>query len=275
VLAVNAGSDSISVFRIRQDELQLTDTEPSGGLLPTSLAVSNGLVVVLNAGAPNTIAGFQLSPAGHLTPIPGFTRPLSAAQTGPGQVGFSHDGGTIIVSERATSRLSTFTFDGEFLDGPFVTPSAGPTPFGFASGQRNTLLVSEAGAGGGASTYRVDGRDLNAVSAAVMTGQRAACWAVVTPNGRFGYVTNAGTGNISGFSIAPDGSAALLDVDGATAITGGNPTDMAMSLNGRYLYARVANLASIAVFRIEADGSLAPLPWLTGTPAGVAGLAGF
>jgi 6-phosphogluconolactonase len=275
VLAVNAGSNSVSVFRVRHDSLQLVDTESSGGVLPTSIAVRNGLVVVLNAGEPNNVTGFQLSPAGDLSAIPGFTRPLSAAQTAPAQVGFSHDGDTIIVSERATNRISTFSFAGGELEGPFVTPSAGPTPFGFASGARNTLFVSEAGAGGGASTYRVDGTALDAVSSAIMTGQRAACWAVLTRNGRFGYVTNAGTGNISGFAIAPDGSAALLDIDGVTAVTGGNPTDIAISQDGRYLYTRVANLASIAVFRIEADGSLTPLPSLTGTPSGLAGLAGF
>ena len=57
-----------------------------------------------------------------------------------------------------------------------------------------------------------------------MAGQRAACWAVVTKNGRFGYVANAGTGNISGFMIGSDGSATLLNGDGITATTGANPT---------------------------------------------------
>ena len=55
-----------------------------------------------------------------------------------------------------------------------------------------------------------------------MTGQRAACWAVLTPDGRFGYVSNAGRGT-SGFAIGRDGSAELLDADGVTAVTGGNP----------------------------------------------------
>ena len=74
--------------------------------------------------------------------------------------------------------------------------------------------MSEAGAGGGASTYRLREQGVDAISSNVMTGQRGACWAVVTPNGRFGYVTNAGTGNISGFAIAPDGTAELLDASG-------------------------------------------------------------
>jgi 6-phosphogluconolactonase (cycloisomerase 2 family) len=152
VLAVNAGSHSISSFRIRRDRLELVHTVPSGGVMPTSIAVRHGLVVVLNAGEPNNISGFLLGPRGRLYRIPGFTRPLSAAQTGPGQVGFSHDGDTIIVTERGTNLISTFSYDDYELEGPFITPSAGPTPFGFAVSARNTVLVSEAGAGGGAST---------------------------------------------------------------------------------------------------------------------------
>jgi 6-phosphogluconolactonase (cycloisomerase 2 family) len=99
------------------------------------------------------------------------------------------------------------------------TPPAGSTPFGFAIGKRNTLLVSEAGAGGGASTYRVDDGDLEVISAMLVTGQRAACWAVITPNGRFGYITNAGTGNSSGVAISRKGSASFLSPDGTTAVT--------------------------------------------------------
>jgi len=38
-----------------------------------------------------------------------------------------------------------------------------------------------------------EGSDIVPLSAMVMTGQRAACWAVVTKNGRYGYVINAGT----------------------------------------------------------------------------------
>ena len=157
-----------------------------------------------------------------------------------------------------------------------AVPSSGPTPFGFAIDKRNTVFVSEAGAGGGASSYRLtDAPGLDPISSMVMTGQRAACWAVVTKNGRYGYVINAGTGNISGFAIGQDGSASLLNEDGVTVTTGGNPTDAALSHDSRYLYVRVSALAAIAVFRIESDGSLTAQPSLTGTPAGLAGLAAY
>ena len=63
--------------------------------------------------------------------------------------------------------------------------------------------------------------------------------------------------------------------DGVSARATGNPTDMAMSDDGRYLYARVGNQTSIAIYRAGKDGGLTPLPSLTGTPAGLAGLGGF
>lgn len=108
-----------------------------------------------------------------------------------------------------------------------------------------------------------------------MTGQRAACWAVTTKNGRYGHVTNAGTGNISGFAIGENSESTLLNADGVTAVTGGNPIDAALSNNSRFLYARVSALSQIAIYRIASDGSLQALPPLTGTQAGLAGLAAY
>ena len=91
LFAVNAGSNSISSFRIRRGTLQLLDTVPSGGIMPTSLAVRGGLLYVLNAGVPNNVVGFRVSPRGHLTQIAGSARPLSGASTSPAQVGFNDD----------------------------------------------------------------------------------------------------------------------------------------------------------------------------------------
>jgi 6-phosphogluconolactonase len=278
LFAVNAGSNSISSFRIRpQQGLELVSTISSGGTMPTSVAFHHGLLYVLNAGVPNNISGFTVGNDGTLAPLADSTRPLSDVATGPAQVSFDDTGSVVIVTERTTNRIDTYTVGGDGrLSSPIVHSSVGPVPFGFAVDKRNTLFVSEAGAGGGASTYRVgtDG-SLTPVSAMLMTGQRAACWAVVTKNGRYGYVTNAGTGNISGFAIGQDGSAALLNADGMTAITAGNPTDVAVSHDSKYLYARVGATSSIAVFAIGEDGSLTLLPAQMGTPAGIVGLAAY
>lgn len=277
LLAVNAGSNSVSTFRIRHGGLELIDTKPSGGLLPISVTIRGGFVYVLNAGVPNNVTGFRIAGNGGLSLLQGSSRPLSGDSTNPAQVGFNDDGRTLIVTEKNTNLIDTYAVDDDGrADGPFINASAGQTPFGFAVGERNTLLVSEAGANSGASTYRIrHDSELMAISQMIVTGQRAACWAIVTPNGHFGYVTNAGTGNISGIALSPNGSGQLLNADGITAVTGGNPTDVAMSADGSYLYARVGALNEIAIFRITRDGSLSPRPPLTGTPAGLAGLAGF
>jgi 6-phosphogluconolactonase len=277
LFAVNAGSNSITSFRIQRDGLERASVVSSGGTMPTSIAHHDGLVYVLNTGTPNNITGFTVGHNGTLQPIAGSTRPLSADSVSPAQVGFDAQGEAVIVTERATNQISTYRVKKNgLLVGPAVFPSAGPTPYGFAVSKQNTLLVSEAGAGGGASTYRIgDGGALTPASSMLMTGQRAACWAVITRNGDFGYVTNAGTGNISGFALGRRGAATLLNSDGVTAMTGGNPTDAALSRNGRFLYVRVAATNTISIFAIGEDGALTSLPGLPGTPDGLAGLAAY
>lgn len=277
LFAVNAGSNSISSFRIRSGQiLELAGTIPSGGSMPISLTFYNGLLYVLNAGVPNNITGFKVASDGALAPLSNSTRQLSANTTGPAQVSFDKTGETVIVTEKATNQIDTYTVgkNGR-LTGPFVHPSAGPVPFGFALDNQNTVLVSEAGPGGGASSYRIgDAGSLTPVSPNVVTGQAAACWVEITNNGQYGYVVNANTGNISGFAIGPDGSASLLNADGVTAVTGGNPTDIALSINSQFLYVLVTANRSIARFAIAADGSLEPLSQV-GTPSGLAGLAAY
>lgn len=282
LFAVNAGSNSITSFRISDPQtLVLVNTVPSGGNRPTSVTYRHGLLYVLNAisipGMPNNISGFTVANDGTLTPLADSTRPLSSEAAAPAQVNFDDLGSTIIVTERATNRIDTYAVGADgLLTGPTVNASAGPTPFGFAVDKRNTILVSEAGPGGGASSYRMGANgSLNAVSAMIMSGQRAACWSVITKNGRYGYVTNAGTSNISGFALNQDGAASLLNADGVTATTMGGPSDAAVSHNSQFLYARIGSQATIAIFAINSDGSLTALPVLTGLPAGVAGLAAW
>src|SRR5437667_212476 len=250
-------------------------------LLPASAAsggAAGAVYALTNSPAGNAVVVYQRGADGSLTPDGLFaTGGLGTGSSlgSQGAVIVSDDGKAVIVAEKATNRIDVYVVGADgLLSGPTVFPSAGPTPFGFAVDKRNTLLVSEAGAGGGASSYRIGANgSLTPVSSMVMTGQRAACWAAVTKNGRYGYVTNAGTGNISGFAIAQDGSASLLNADGVTAATGGNPQDMALSLDSSYLYARVPVTGVIAIFRIRSDGSLDPLPSLAGTHRGLPDLA--
>lgn len=275
LFAVDAGSNEISSFRVRPDGLRLVERVPSGGVTPTSLTLHDDLLFVLNAGGAGNITGFEVDD-GELSPIPGSTRPLSGDATAPAQVSFSPDGETLVVTERASNSIVTYEVDddGE-VSGPTVYPSSGTTPFGFAFGRRGVLVVSEAnGAPGGsaASSYRLDDDGLSLVTGSAPTFQGAACWVVVTRNGRFAYTSNAASNSISGFSVGNDGSLTLLSADGRAAATDAGPTDMALSRNSQFLYVRNGRAGTIGAYAIASDGSLTPIAGASGLPAGTAGL---
>ena len=279
LLVVNAGNDTVSVLDASR-RLRLVDVSSSGGVRPVSVTESRGVVYVLNAGS-DSIAGFKLTRTGRLTPIPGATRGLSTTGTAPAQVAFTPGGDTLVVTEKATNRIVTFDVDRDGVAGEAVAQdSNGTTPFGFGFGKRGELLVSEAfgGAAGASATssYDLDRHGLlTTISPSVATNQTAACWLAVTPNGRFAYVTNFGSGSISGYRIAFDGRVELLDADGRTGVTGegSSPIDLAIPGSGRYLYSLNSGARSIGIFRVAIDGSLAPLPFFAGLPAGLNGLA--
>jgi|RhiMetdeSRZDD1v2_1073273.scaffolds.fasta_scaffold22577_7 6-phosphogluconolactonase len=281
LFAVNAGSNSISLLHVdRRGEVRLADVDPSGGARPISVTVHGKFVYVLNAGnatTPANIRGF-LALFGRLVPLPGSTRPLSSAAPDPAQVEFSPDGRHLVVTEKATNLIVTYSVRRGYASGLNAQPSAGMTPFGFAFGRRGLLIVSEAFGGApdasAMSSYSLAGNGtVTPVSASVKTTETAACWVVVTKNGRHTYTTNTGSNSITGYRVAGDGSLTLLDADGKTATTGATPIDMALTQSSRILYALAAGVPEINGFVVNGDGSLDPIGTVGGLPAGTVGLA--
>jgi 6-phosphogluconolactonase len=281
LFACNAGSDEISVFRVMPHGLQLTDTVGSGGRRPISLALHRNLLYVLNAGGlvgdVDNVTGFLFSD-GELSPLAGSTRPLSAANTDPAQISFSSDGNVLVVSEKATSIIDTYTVnDDGLIDEHQQFASVGQTPFGFAF-RRDALIVSEAVSGvadaSAVSSYELaDDGDLQVISPSVPTTETAACWIVVTRNGHFAYASNTGSGTLSGYNVSSGGSLSLLDADGVTGVTGPGPIDMALSVNSHFLYALNSGNGTISAFRVNHNGSLSSFPGVDGIPSGANGLA--
>ena len=281
LFAVNAGSNEISVFAVSRAGLRLMDKVSSVGTQPVSIALDRNLLYVLNAGGTDNISGFTVGRRGKLTPLHGSTRYLSGTGTAPAQVQFNPKGNVLVVTEKATNLIDTYTVDDDgYAHGPHVQPSAGITPFGFAFDERGRLYVSDA-AGGAAgassvSSYRVanDG-GLQTISPTVATTETAACWVVISKDGRFAYTTNAGSGSISGYRVARDGQITLRDADGRTADTGAGsaPLDMALSRDGRYLYSLNSGTNTIGAFQVGVDGALTPLAGIGGLPASANGLA--
>jgi 6-phosphogluconolactonase len=284
LFTVNAGSNDISAFRVTPHGLMLTDVEPSLGELPVSLTVYEDLLYVLNAGGAGSIQGFTVSDEGDIMPIMDSMRPLSGAEmTGAAQIGFTPDVSALVVTEKATNLLDTYVVHEDGLtDGPFVFESNGQTPFGFDFTSRGSVLVSEAfgGAEGAsaASSYSVapDGM-LSLISGSVPSGQSAACWLIVNPNSRYAYVTNTGSGTITGYAIdTSSDSISLLDEDGVTADVGEGtgPLDADFSTNGRFLYVLNSGTHEISVWKVrKRDGSLMPVQVLAGLPETANGMA--
>jgi 6-phosphogluconolactonase (cycloisomerase 2 family) len=279
LLAVNAGSDELSLHRVRPRGLALTDVVPSGGDQPVSVTSDGRRAYTLNAGGDGNVAGFAIGADGRLAPIPGATRPLSAAGAGPAQVELTPDGRTLVVTEKATNTIGTYPVaaDGS-LGAPTLSPAAGETPFGFAIDRRGRLFVSEAFGGApdasAVSSYAVSAIGAVApISPVVRTGQTAACWVALSRDERFAYTTNTGSDTVTGYRIAKDGSLARLG-DGVTARTGDGPTDIAFDREGRHVLVLSAAGGTIDAFRAGADGALSPLGSAGGLPAGaVTGLA--
>lgn len=275
LFAVNAGSNDVSVFRIRYGGLQLVDRASEDGVTPVSVAVSHNRVYVVNAG-DDSIFGFRFDPyRGKLSPLPGSHHKLSGEGTAPAQISFDRGGNALVVTEKATNKITTFTLNEDGTPAErHVVDSAGTTPFGFAFGKRGQFFVSEAqgGAPGGAtvSSYELqeDGR-VRVIDGAVAVGQSAACWLAATPNGRIAFTADTPANAISSFAIDFAGNLSLLQTRAAEE---SRPTDLAVSSDGRMLYTLSGGDRSIGVYRIRKAGTLEKLDDLGSLPSGVTGL---
>lgn len=279
LLAVNAGSNDISTFRVeRNGHLSLVGRTPSDGTQPISITQHHDLVYVLNAGGNGSISGFNLDDNGALRPIPGSIRDLGGVAVGPAQVGFNNSGDTLIVTEKAANGIAVYAVADDGLASKVqVNPSAGKTPFGFAFDRHDNLLVSEAfgGAAGASavSSYETEDQSLETEAASVPTHQSAACWVVVTRNGQFAYATNTGSGTVTGFMVSGDGHLRPLTTTGVTGVTGigSGPTDATIAAHE--LYVLTPKIGGIARFGINGNGSLTSNGAANGLPASAVGLA--
>ena len=280
LFAVNAGSNTVSVFAVTASGLKATQTVASQGERPVSVTSNDDLVYVLNTGSDN-IAGFRMNRRGQLAPVVDSVRPLSDTDVNSAQIQFSPGGHELVITEKATNRLVVYGLDRDGVpeDTPQIADSAGETPFGFDFGKHSGLFVSEAAGGvpdaSSVSSYRLtrDG-NLTLIDGKVPTGLTAACWLVVTPDGRYLYTANAGSHAISGYAIGRSGALTLLDADGIAADLGPSPPiDVAISDDGRFLYALSSADQTVHELRIESDGSLTSIGVLNGvaqTPVGLA-----
>jgi 6-phosphogluconolactonase (cycloisomerase 2 family) len=257
--AVNAGSNTVTVFGVVGDRLVRRQIVDSGGTFPVSIAVHGSNVYVLNARAGGAVQGY-LSILGRLVPLHSEHRALGLPITTgaqefthtPGQVVVTPDGSSVIVTTKAAANsLVVFGSYGpaELAKVPTVVDDAGNVPFAAVFDRFGHLAVAEAGSNA-VATYAVErGHRLRLLNR-TPTGQTATCW-IVGAGGNY-YLSNAGSNSLSGYHVERDGAPVAL---GNTA-TGAGTVDAAVTPDQRYLYVQTGKVGAVDAFRIDAHGSL-------------------
>jgi DNA-binding beta-propeller fold protein YncE len=313
MIAVNAGSNSVTTFRVRGDRLTDPRTVNSGGEFPVSIAVSGETVYVLNAGGRTNVTGFRMTGHGlrrlsHSTRELGITNDAVPLFTdSPPQVGFSPDGKQLLVTTKSANTIEVFAVDhaGRLSAEAVSNKSAGEVPFSFVFDPRGNLLVTEAAKSGVTSYALGDDGKLKVITKSVESGQQVLC--CIARAGKFFYGTNPGSSTISAYTVDDAGRVTIGGKDGVIANAGGDaavaevaeaakaaedaeageeakrapgagPIDLAAAADGKLLYVQNTLAGSVEGFRVGDDGSLTLVTTLDdGLPvfAGGSGMEGI
>jgi DNA-binding beta-propeller fold protein YncE len=270
--AVNAGSDTVSVFAVSGDRLFLQQVIGSGGSFPVSVAVDHGLVYVLNADEGGALQGYRVG-FGHLFAIPGSSRPLGLDPTEtprfthtPGQVAFSPDGSQVIVTTKgAGSDIDVFGVQafGRLSATPVVNSEPGTVPFAATFDAEGNLLVTQAGTNA-VTSYALHQDGTVAALSTFATGQAATCWIVRA--GSVAYASNAGSATLSDVGIGAGGQLSSL----GTTETSAGTVDAAVAASGRFLYVQGGAAGTVDEFQVGVQGSLTKVGTVT-VPGAIGG----
>jgi DNA-binding beta-propeller fold protein YncE len=278
LLAADAGSNQISVLRIKPDG-GLTEAEGSpvwsGGNKPISIAVHDNLVYVANAGdGGSNYTGFTLNAGGHLRPLGDSTFSLPDGSS-PGDVLFNGDGTRLVGTRVDTSLIDSFTVgsSGRLTaapGSPYIAQGQGPFGSEFSPTNAAQLFVSNAHDGAGNGTVSAFDVALNGALSSIGTSpfadfQTAPCWVEISHDGAYLFAVNTASSTISRFEIAADGTLTLL---GSTPFSGKGSFDARLAPDGGTLW--VVNDRSNTVSGLTVSGGnlteLASSP--TALPAG-------
>ncbi|WP_416959925.1 lactonase family protein [Streptomyces sp. Agncl-13] len=286
LLAVNAGSNTVTSFRVEGQKLTGRHVIGSGGDFPASIAVSGRIAYVMNAGGAGSVQGFRLT-AGGLAPLSDTHRSLGLDNkkvplfsSSPGQVAFTPGGRELVVTTKSANTVEVFPVarDGRPARRAVVNDSAGAVPFAITFDKAGRMLVAEA-KDSTVSTYKVraDGT-LKTVQKSLPNGQDTLCW--LERAGDFFFGGNTGNSTVTGYRTDRHGKLALTnDVGVATPPSAKSQgvIDLAVTKDQKFLYVQNATSGTVDGFRVGRDGSLTKIGTTTGLPpfaeSGMEGIA--
>jgi 6-phosphogluconolactonase (cycloisomerase 2 family) len=203
LFAVNAGSGTVSVFRVRNSRLFLIDRISAAGSEPVAVAQQGSLVYVLDAGGQGSVTGYRLQHDGTLTQIENSTAFLTTfgGGSGAGSLSFSPNGRFLLVTERVANTVDAFPINADGTLGTEVTtPSLAPEAFAGEFTPSGFAVVAQSS--GSVTSYSLGANGAyTPISANVPTEGDATCWIIVTPNGKYLFTSNTASANISGFKV--------------------------------------------------------------------------
>ena len=280
LFAVNAGSGTVSVFRVRNSRLFLIDEVTAAGSEPVAVAQRGNLVYVLDAGGQGSVTGYRLQLDGTLRQIENSTAFLTpfGGGSGAGSLSISPNGRFLLVTERVANTVDAFPINADGTLGTEVTtPSLAPEAFAGEFAPSGFAVVAQSS--GSVTSYSLGANGAyTAISANVPTEGDATCWIIVTPNGKYLFTSNTASANISGFSISATGA---LTPIGSTVVgafpAGSFNLDLATSSDGRFLYTIESAAGAIGAFSIGTGGQLTSVGGVEGLPqsAGFQGIAAY
>lgn len=263
--AVNAGSNTITVFSVDGDRLIRQEIISSGGTFPVSIAIHGRLVYVLNARGGGSIQGFVWR-GGTLVPVPGWHRdlgfnpdPTPEFVSTPGQIAFTPGGSALVVTTKADGNsIEVFPVGSSGAPSavPVITPDPGNVPFSVAFAPDGDLAVAEAGSDS-LATFSVSPDGTLSLIDRQATGQQATCWVAAADD--YLFASNAGSSTVTGFGVSGQGGLSAL---GNTATDPGT-IDAAASPDGRYLYVQTGVDGIVDEFTIQPGGSLTEIGTVT------------
>jgi 6-phosphogluconolactonase (cycloisomerase 2 family) len=285
LLAVNAGSGTVTSFRVRGQELTDPQVVDSGGEFPASIAVSGKVAYVMNAGGEGSVQGFKITKKG-LKPLKGSHRSLGLENedvprfdSSPGEVEFTPDGRNLVVTTKSNNTVEVFPMKRGLpaVDEPVINESAGGVPFAISFDDAGRMLVAEAEKST-VSTYKVKhGGKLKAVQEPLANGQETLCW--LERAGDFFYGGNTGNSTVSGYRMDDEGKLALTNDVGVATPPSANSQgviDLAVTEDDSYVYVQIAVSGTVDGFRVEDDGSLTKVTTVEDLPVfGESGMEGL
>lgn len=278
LFTVNAGSNTVSSFRVTDNGPVLVSQVSSGGTFPNSLTVHGNLLYVLNSNSLS-IQGMRFDSSGTLSLIggPQALNPSGTAPGSPHDIEFDNTGHWLIVDKLvnpgAISPVGTIDTFAVNLNGtvgaPVSSNSTDVVPFAIGFDAGDNALIATIGnpfafQPGSLASYSIGSTGSLTNIASTSTIGYAPCWIVTTNDRSYAYIVNAdilgpAAPSVSTFKLPGNGQMQYL---GTTASLGDQPieTDPALSRDNQYLYVAApiddrafGSISHIDVFKIGPD----------------------